>query len=984
MSGFNINKDHIRQRQADLKKDVRSKEDAALRQKDTSSRVRNPEDALQTADARRQTYSEFYSEAQPSKEAAEGLHQQDPSPSVWQSGRHGISETTLPSFEQAAGGGTEITARPGYQEGGYELPGGARTGDKAPSNELPGSVRQTPEAPQTELSHDKPKAEIHEKGTEKNIRQDRALKNGGKAGSSYQELSGIAKKSDATGKASKPITADATPGILYKREEKSRKVKSAAEKAAEDRTKTGYEKLTGRKLGEKDSIRVGKTQADIKKRKADTKKTDSGSKLIKSKTGKTAGESRLKSIKGGDKVRTGGTVDQMQIAISRRQLAAMKAQNAFTGLGSRITSGISRIGSGIQSLFGSLSRAMTSVIAMAMAGIIAIMSLGGAGTLIEKDDGGGGPYDTTNTFISRETCPNAFETFRTLVTLGLTETAAAAIVGNFFQECGGAGSHDLNPAAASAVDFGLAQFTPPDAYFAWADARGQNRASILAQCTYIVEQLRAGQHWWSGSKSESALLQAGLMSRAYSTAEFFALEDLREATAAFLAYYEECIRGVEDGFSRPIEGAVMTRAMRANWEFRNRFNCAAAVYNAFGSGGSGSGGIRWRMMGSSMERDGSNASLEAEVNFTTHNSTGGVKVVLHGVNKNTGEANAYGFDIICSPNINTHDHCYLYAEGIWGAAATPGSVGKNYQRIYEHKGDLVGKWNRIRVAWWEDGTVKALLNDKVIFTDKCDMIPQLFGIESTAIADGHIIQAQFRNVRAKYDYNGHKGVTGSWMAKGFYGLTSVLTKSGKIRNDNSAFSTNGMPTYCVSATLGGTVSGAGGYNWDTSMSANGGTGVPISSYLTIRPNDGTVYGSGGGNYSVPPEAMSDQRFMNMLTEAQRHIGVPYVWGGETPSGFDCSGFVSWVINNCGNGWNLGRLTAEDLRQVCAYVPPEEARPGDLIFLQGTYQTDGASHIGIYLGNGMAIHCGRSTNGVGYISTTGPYWTSHFMQYGRLP
>ena len=977
MSGFNINKEHIRQRQADRSGDVRVKDDASMRQKDTSSHLRNPEEAISTAESRRRTYSDFYDRVPSENPYSRGEAVQDPS--VWQTGRRGISHTTRP---EVTGGNSAAQSTTGsyMAESPYELPQGARTGSIRPT-ELSGSARQASDGAPTEIAHEKPGASLHEKDTGKNLRKEGTIKGSGKARSAYEELSGISNKGSRT---AKPVSAKTSPGILYKKEGKSQKVKTAAEKQAEANTKSGYEKLSGKKLGEKGNIRVGQHQTDIKKRKADTKKTDAAKKQTKTNAGKTAGESRLKTLRGSDKIKTSGAkVDQMQIAIGRRQAAAIRLKSVVTDFGSRVTSGISKISSGVQSLFGGMSQAMTSVIAMGTAGVIAVMSLGGAGTLIEKDDTAG-PYDTTNTFISKETCPNAYETFTTLVSLGLTETASAAIVGNFFQECGGAGSHDLNPAASSPHDYGLAQFTPPGPYFEWADGRGYERSSILVQCTYIVEQLRAGQHWWSGSRSESALLQAGLMSKAYTTQEFFACNDLREATSAFLAYYEECIRGVEDNYYDAIEGIVMTRAMRANWEFNNRFNCAAAVYNAFGSGSGGGSGLRWRMLGTSMEKDGSNASLEAEVNFTTYNSTGGVKVVLHGVNKNTGEANAYGFDIICSPNVNTHDHCYLYAEGIWGAAATPGSTGKNYQTIYEHAGNLAGKWNRIRVAWWQDGTVKALLNDKVIFTDKCDMIPQLFGIEATAISNGHIINAQFRNVRAKYDYNGHKGVTGSWTTKGFYGLKSTLTKSGKVRNDNTAFSTNGMPTYCVSATLGGTVSGAGGYNWDTSMSANGGTGVPISSYLTIRPNDGTVYGSGGGSYSVPPEALSDERFMNMLTEAQKYIGVPYAWGGETPSGFDCSGYVSWVVNHCGNGWNYGRLTAEGLRQQCAYVSPEDARPGDLIFLKGTYGTDGASHLGIYLGNGLALHCGRSTNGVNYINTTGSYWQSHFYQYGRLP
>ena len=136
------------------------------------------------------------------------------------------------------------------------------------------------------------------------------------------------------------------------------------------------------------------------------------------------------------------------------------------------------------------------------------------------------------------------------------------------------------------------------------------------------------------------------------------------------------------------------------------------------------------------------------------------------------------------------------------------------------------------------------------------------------------------------------------------------------------------------------------------------------------------------HYDIPGEALTDEKFRNMITEAEKYLGYPYVWGGSTPStSFDCSGFVSWVINHCGNGWSYGRLTAEGLRQVCSIIPPSEARPGDLIFFQGTYNTSGASHVGIYVGNGMMIHCG---NPIQYASLDSSYWQVHFFCYGRLP
>ena len=141
------------------------------------------------------------------------------------------------------------------------------------------------------------------------------------------------------------------------------------------------------------------------------------------------------------------------------------------------------------------------------------------------------------------------------------------------------------------------------------------------------------------------------------------------------------------------------------------------------------------------------------------------------------------------------------------------------------------------------------------------------------------------------------------------------------------------------------------------------------------------YGGGFG-YDIPADALSDERFAKMIHEAEKYLGYPYVWGGASPStSFDCSGFVSWVINNCGNGWNVGRQTADGLRSCCAQVSPSQAKPGDLIFFQGTYNTPGASHVGIYVGNGMMIHCGSP---IQYTSIESAYWQQHFMAFGRLP
>ena len=136
------------------------------------------------------------------------------------------------------------------------------------------------------------------------------------------------------------------------------------------------------------------------------------------------------------------------------------------------------------------------------------------------------------------------------------------------------------------------------------------------------------------------------------------------------------------------------------------------------------------------------------------------------------------------------------------------------------------------------------------------------------------------------------------------------------------------------------------------------------------------------HYDIPGEALTDERFRRMITEAEKYLGYPYVWGGSSPStSFDCSGFVSWVINHCGNGWNVGRLTADGLKNICAIIPRSEAKPGDLIFFQGTYNTTGASHVAIYVGNNMMIHCG---NPIQYASIDTAYWQAHFYCFGRLP
>ena len=133
-------------------------------------------------------------------------------------------------------------------------------------------------------------------------------------------------------------------------------------------------------------------------------------------------------------------------------------------------------------------------------------------------------------------------------------------------------------------------------------------------------------------------------------------------------------------------------------------------------------------------------------------------------------------------------------------------------------------------------------------------------------------------------------------------------------------------------------------------------------------------------YDIPPEALEDETFAAIIAEAEKYLGYPYVWGGSNPNtSFDCSGYVSWVINH--SGWNVGRLGAQGLCNICTPVTGAQARPGDLIFFKGTYDTPGVSHVGIYVGNGMMIHCG---NPISYANVNTTYWKNHFYAYGRLP
>ena len=134
------------------------------------------------------------------------------------------------------------------------------------------------------------------------------------------------------------------------------------------------------------------------------------------------------------------------------------------------------------------------------------------------------------------------------------------------------------------------------------------------------------------------------------------------------------------------------------------------------------------------------------------------------------------------------------------------------------------------------------------------------------------------------------------------------------------------------------------------------------------------------DYDIPPEALDDEVFAAIIKEAEKYLGYPYVWGGSSPStSFDCSGFVSWVINH--SGWDVGKLGAQGLCNICTPVSSANVKPGDLVFFTGTYDTPGVSHVGIYVGNNMMIHCGDP---ISYANLNSNYWQSHFYRYGRLP
>ena len=143
----------------------------------------------------------------------------------------------------------------------------------------------------------------------------------------------------------------------------------------------------------------------------------------------------------------------------------------------------------------------------------------------------------------------------------------------------------------------------------------------------------------------------------------------------------------------------------------------------------------------------------------------------------------------------------------------------------------------------------------------------------------------------------------------------------------------------------------------------------VDKYITNPP----------ANYDVPAEYLDDATFSALLTEAEKYLGYPYVWGGSNPdTSFDCSGFVSYVLTNSGLV-NTGRLGAQGLYNIC--TPVSNPQPGDLVFFQGTYDTTGVSHVGIYVGDQVMLHCGDP---IQYTSINTSYWRSHFFAYGRPP
>ena len=147
----------------------------------------------------------------------------------------------------------------------------------------------------------------------------------------------------------------------------------------------------------------------------------------------------------------------------------------------------------------------------------------------------------------------------------------------------------------------------------------------------------------------------------------------------------------------------------------------------------------------------------------------------------------------------------------------------------------------------------------------------------------------------------------------------------------------------------------------------------------LPPGGSDGSGTPGIDYQVPAEALTDEEFAAIYKKAQKYVGTPYVWGGSTPeTGFDCSGYVCWVYNQ--NGYDVGRTTANGLWNKSQHISESEAKPGDLVFFEGTYDTPGKSHVGIYLGNGMMVSAGDP---IKYANIHSSYWEKHLAGFGRL-
>ena len=147
----------------------------------------------------------------------------------------------------------------------------------------------------------------------------------------------------------------------------------------------------------------------------------------------------------------------------------------------------------------------------------------------------------------------------------------------------------------------------------------------------------------------------------------------------------------------------------------------------------------------------------------------------------------------------------------------------------------------------------------------------------------------------------------------------------------------------------------------------------------MPPGGSDGSGTPGIDYQIPAEALTDEEFSKIYAEAKKYVGTPYVWGGSTPAtGFDCSGYVCWVYNQ--NGYDVGRTTANGLWNKSQHISESEAKPGDLVFFEGTYDTPGKSHVGIYLGNGMMVSAGDP---IKYANIHSSYWEKHLAGFGRL-